>query len=473
MKIDLLSLEPENIVGGLSGQKILIYGPNDTGKTKQASKFEKPLILATEAGSNAVRAAKVTITRWSEFTDVVKQLTNEKTYDLMFEKYKTIVIDTAENLVGLAENAINMEFGTRDLGEIQQLEKGNPNGYVLARRSFSQEVNKLALYGYCVVFIGHEEEIEKLEELTGEMVLQKVPKYSNKEKSSMRWLRDLCDFVIYTKPRGIDPETGETIPSMAICKETANVFARSRYSIQTFVDPFSAKNIQEAIEKAIQKTAEEEDSNISYFERKDEGYTVEQLKSMIAPYMSQLWRIDDATRNACMLIVEQVLGEGRKVSSAKEGEEYSLEIIYNKLVALADNKGVNIELPDREEEEEEEETPSSKVTKTTKKTSSKKEEHTAAEDVQLTAEVAKDIEEAEEDEEEYTEEDFEELVGKIKAIAVACAEESITPKYTKIVEKHLGKGKLVKNATMDDMYALVKMYEDLNKMSIKEGLLID
>ena len=146
MKIDLLTLEPEDIVGGLSGQKILIYGPNDTGKTKQASKFEKPLILATEAGSNAVRATKVTITRWSEFTDVVKQLTNEKTYDLMFEKYKTIVVDTAENLVTLAENAINMEFGTRDLGEIQQLEKGNPNGYVLARRSFSQDIRQYRLF---------------------------------------------------------------------------------------------------------------------------------------------------------------------------------------------------------------------------------------------------------------------------------------------------------------------------------------
>ena len=164
----------------------------------------------------------------------------------------------------------------------------------------------------------------------------------------------------------------------------------------------------------------------------------------------------------------------RKVGSAKEGEEYSLEIIYNKLVALADNKGVNIELPDRDEEE----ISSPKKTKTTKKASSKnkeidEEEHTAAEDVQLAAKTVKDSEEAEEDEEEYTEDDFEDLIGDIKAIAVACAEENITPKYTKLVEKHLGKGNLVKNATMDDMHALVKLYEDLNKMSIKEGLLID
>lgn len=465
MKIDLLTLEPENIVGGLSGQKILIYGPNDTGKTKQASKFEKPLILATEAGSNAVRAAKVTITRWSEFTDVVKQLTNEKTYEAMFEKYKTIVIDTAENLVGLAENAVNMEFGTRDLGEIQQLEKGNPNGYVLARRSFSQEVNKLALYGYCVVFIGHEEEIEKLEELTGEIVLQKVPKYSNKEKSSMRWLRDLCDFVIYTKPRGIDPETGETIPSMAICKETTNVFARSRYSMQTFVDPFSAKNLQEAIEKAIQKTAEEEDSNITYFEKKEEGYTLKQLKEMISPYMAQLWKIDDVTKKACVAIVEGVLGEGRRVSNAQEGEEYSLEIIYNKLVSLANNKGINIELPDREDIEEdiEEEPKKSKATKSIKTST------TSSKSKKIVEDESAEVEEAR----EYTEEDFKDLTRKIKAIAVACAEESITPKYTKIVEKYLGEGKLVKNTTIKDMEALLNMYKDLDKMAVREGLLID
>lgn len=464
MKIDLLSLEPENIVGGLAGQKILIYGPNDTGKTKQASKFEKPLILATEAGSNAVKATKVTITRWSEFTDVVKQLTNDKTYDQMYEKFKTIIVDTAENLVALAENAINMEFGTRDLGEIQQLQKGNPNGYILARRSFSQEVNKLALYGYCIVFIGHEEEIEKLEELTGEMVLQKVPKYSNREKSSMRWLRDLCDFVIYTKPRGIDPETGETIPSIAICKETANVFARSRYSIQTFVDPFSAKNIQEAIEKAIQKTAEEEDSAITFFERKDEGYTLEQLKEMIAPYMAQLWRVDDATKRACAAIIEEVLGEGRKISGAKEGEEYSLEIIYNKLVMLADNKGIDIELPDIEEKEV---APVKKSTKKTPKTKTP-----VIEEEEIVEET--DDEEVEANEElDITEEEFNDLVVQIKKIALACADEGITPKYSKIVEKYLGKGKLVKDATIEDAETLIKIYEDLDKMSIKEGLLID
>ena len=458
MKIDLLTLEPENIVGGLSGQKILIYGPNDTGKTKQASKFEKPLIIATEAGSNAIKASKVSVTKWSEFTDIVKQLTNDKTYDLMFEKFKTIVVDTAENLVTLAENAINMEFGTRDLGEIQQLEKGNPNGYVLARRSFSQEVNKLALYGYCVVFIGHEEEIEKLEELTGEVVLQKVPKYSNKEKSSMRWLRDLCDFVIYTKPRGIDPETGETIPSMAICKETANVFARSRYSIQTFVDPFSAANIKEAIEKAIEKTAEEEESGITFFERKEEGYSLSELKAMIAPYMAQLWRVDESTKRTCMFIIEEVLGEGRKVSEAKEGEEYSLEIIYNKLVMLADNKGINIELPEREDvdvdDEEIEAKPKSKGR-------SKKVEP---------------IEEQEKEEVETTplsEVDFDTVFNRIKTIAVACAAEGITPKYKAIVTKHFGKNKLVKDATEEDIEALTKILEDLEKMSIKEGLLID
>lgn len=470
MKIDLLNLEPENIVGGMAGQKILIYGPNDTGKTKQASKFEKPLILATEAGSNAVRARKVSITRWSEFTDVVKQLTNEKTYEAMLEKYKTIIIDTAENLVTLAENAINMEFGTRDLGEIQQLAKGNPNGYILARRSFSQEVNKLALYGYCVVFVGHEEEIEKIEELTGETVLQKVPKYSNKEKSSMRWLRDLCDFVIYTKPRGIDPETGETIPSIAICKETANVFARSRYSIQTFVDPFSAKNIQEAIEKAISKTAEEEESGITYFEKKGEGYTLEELKEMIAPYMAQLWKVDEPTKIACMGIIEEVLGEGRKVSGAKEGEEYSLEIIYNKLVMLADNKGVDIELPERDASELVEE-----VKKTSKKTTKKTETvEETVEEVPINTETEETVNiEVSIESPEFSEEEFTNIIAEIKSIAVACAEEGITAKYTKIVEKHLGKGKLVKNATIEDAETLVKMLEELDKMAIKEGLLID
>jgi hypothetical protein len=68
----------------------------------------------------------------------------------------------------------------------------------------------------------------------------------------------MCDFCVYLRPNGIDKETYETIPSTAICKRTRNVFARSRFDIQTIVDPFTADNLVKAIEDAVKKSAKKD-----------------------------------------------------------------------------------------------------------------------------------------------------------------------------------------------------------------------
>ena len=93
-KIDLLSLTEDNLIGGIQQKKIMIYGSNDCGKTFQATKFEKPLLLMTESGGGALKVKKLPINKWSEFKTVVEELTNPKTFDKMFDVYKTIVIDT-------------------------------------------------------------------------------------------------------------------------------------------------------------------------------------------------------------------------------------------------------------------------------------------------------------------------------------------------------------------------------------------
>ena len=78
-KINLRELSNVGMVMSLKGQKIYLYGSNDLGKTYQACHMEKPLLLMTEAGGNAVNCAKVSVTKWSVFKDIVNQLTSEKT----------------------------------------------------------------------------------------------------------------------------------------------------------------------------------------------------------------------------------------------------------------------------------------------------------------------------------------------------------------------------------------------------------
>ena len=161
-KINLFDLEETGMVCSLKGQKIYLYGSNDTGKTFQSMKLPKPLLLMTESGGNGVRGKKQSVTKWAVFKDFVNQLTSEKMvrfdgstsndeddeaentksnkcpqYELMQEKFQTIVVDTVENLVDLAEQATCQEFGVRDLSEIQR----SRMVMLFYRKDFKTQVN--------------------------------------------------------------------------------------------------------------------------------------------------------------------------------------------------------------------------------------------------------------------------------------------------------------------------------------------
>ena len=334
-KIDLLSLTEDAFMSGMEGKKIMIYGVNDTGKTKQLTKLDRPLLIMTESGGSAVKCRKIPVSKWSKFKEIVESLTSEKTFEQMYESYRTILIDTGENLVDLPEKAVCNEFNVRDLSEIN----GKQNGYKIARTDFQMQINKLTSMGYTVVFICHEEKVEMEDEVTGETYNFIQPKGTSNEKSSMRMLRDLCDFCIYLRPNGIDPQTYETIPSTAICKRTKNVFARSRFAIQTFIDPFTAQGLVEAIEKAVEKSAEEEDANIEKYRLVKDDYTKEDYLEIIKPYVDALFPVCKEDIN---YIVEMELGEGRKISSATDKELTALDNIYNNLVTKATLLGIEV-----------------------------------------------------------------------------------------------------------------------------------
>lgn len=348
-KLDLRKLESSNMVMSLKGQKIFLYGSNDTGKTFQSCHFPKPLLIMTEAGGNAVNCPKVSCTKWAVFKDIVNQLTSEKTdkedkngrmeWETMQELYNTIIIDTVDNLIEQAEKATCQEFGVRDLSEIEDTRK---NGYSIYRRDFKSQIDKLCLYGYTVFFIGHEEYVDRDGiDANGKKAKIKYmqPKGSENVKASSRFVRDLCDFCIALIPNGVD-EDGNTIPSTAICKETKTEFARSRYAIQSKIESFSAKTLEKAILNAIAKSAENEGATTSEWHKEDNEYNAKDWIDLIQPYYKAIFnKYPDKAKE----IVELELGEGKKVSKANDDDIIALENIYNQLVTFAGNQGIKVE----------------------------------------------------------------------------------------------------------------------------------
>lgn len=337
-KIDLLNLEEDEVSYGLKGIKILIYGKNTLGKTPQAMKFPKPLLIMGESGGSALKGFKQSVNKKKDFVDIVLQLTNEKTLEQMQEKFQTIVIDTVEDIIELYETALAKEFGVRDVGEIQKLQKGNPNGYSVYRKEFKQHINMLTNCGYTVIFIAHEETVQI--ERNGVEVDFIQPKGSKGDKSASRFIRDLCDFRFYIKSNGIDKETKKTIMSTAWCVETDEFYAGSRFSIQSFINPFTAENVIEAIEKAQKRSAEEQDSGLKEFKFNTENYTKEDYFDAIKPYIA---RLNDLYPELVLEIVESQLGEGVKVTQATDDQLTELETIYTRLVNLACDRGIVVD----------------------------------------------------------------------------------------------------------------------------------
>ena len=347
-KINLRELKSEGMVTSLRGQKIYLYGGNNLGKTYQACHLEKPLLIMTEAGGNAVNCPKVPVTKWGVFKDLVNQLTSEKVdkedkagrmeWETMQDLYMTIVIDTVDNLIELAEKATCQEFGVRDLSEIEDTRK---NGYSIYRRDFKSQIDKLCMYGYTVVFIGHEEYVDKdiIENNKKVKIKYMQPKGSENVKASSRFVRDLCDFCIALVSNGVN-DNGDTIYSTAICKETKDIFARSRYKIQYKIEEFTAKNLEDAILNAIKASADSEGAVTKDWEKVDEEYKAQDWIALIQPYYKAVFsKFADKAKE----IVELELGEGKKVSKATDDDVVALENIYNQLVTFAGQQGIKVE----------------------------------------------------------------------------------------------------------------------------------
>ena len=348
-KINLRTLKNEGMVTSLRGQKILLYSSNDCGKTYQSCHLPKPLLLMTEAGGNAVNCPKVPVTKWGVFKDLVNQLTSEKVdkedkdgrmeWETMQDLYATIIIDTLGNLVDLAEKATCQEFGVRDLSEIEDSRK---NGYSIYRKDFKAQIDKVCMFGYTVVFIDHEEYVDKdVIDSNGKKIKIKYmqPKGSDNVKASSRFVRDLCDFCIALLPNGVD-ENGNTIYSTAICKETKEIFARSRYKMQSKIEEFTAKNLETAILKAIELSAKDEGAETKEWTKKDEEYNAKDWVELIQPYYKAIFsKFPEKAKD----IVEEELGEGNKVSKATNEDIVALENIYNQLVTFAGNQGIKVE----------------------------------------------------------------------------------------------------------------------------------
>jgi len=143
----------------------MVYGPPKIGKTTFCNQWPEALFLATEPGTAAMEAADIQISSWTDFRNVVGELKKKKGK----HRWKTLVIDTIDNLYEFLIDDVCTENNWQDLGDA-----GFGKGYKLARRKLTNAISTVRTLGMAVIFVSHERrevEVDDQGKRSGETLL--------------------------------------------------------------------------------------------------------------------------------------------------------------------------------------------------------------------------------------------------------------------------------------------------------------
>lgn len=300
--LDIFNPQVSVVAKGLEGKIITIYGSNNLGKTKQATRFKKPYYLGFEKGLGAIAGVPfAAINSWADFKKVNKQLTHKSTVAQAREVYQTIIFDEVEVSARYCSKFICDKYDSDTIASGRE-------GFGLWKEyetAYFEEIDKLIGAGFTVVFIAHQTEDKQ----------GKV--WAKGDKRALAPIIDNSDIVVHVRTNGTD-EKNQVIKSSAFLAETSEFFARSRFDyIQTMLPEFTAEALEEAIIKAIEKQEEIEGIKaVTYSEQK------KTLVSEVLDYDSLRAKIIDAGKllhsknkgEVVTEIIENGLGKGKKVT---------------------------------------------------------------------------------------------------------------------------------------------------------------
>jgi hypothetical protein len=212
-----------------------IYGAPKIGKSEFCSQMDSPLFIATEAGLNSLEVFQIPTSNWLEFLEVCKLVAAGK------HSYKTIVIDTADNLYKFCSDYI---CKLNNITHESDLEWGK--GYSLVNDEFLRALTKLSLLPYGLWMTSHSQEKE-IKSRTGS-ITKVTPTLAN---SARKIVLGMSDFILYaesiqTKDKG-EVRVLHTKPTenYEAGDRTKRLPATMKFDFATFLNEFNGGNENE------------------------------------------------------------------------------------------------------------------------------------------------------------------------------------------------------------------------------------
>lgn len=325
-RIDILNLKPTTISRDLKGKFILLYSAPKVGKTSMAASFPKNLLLATEVGYHALaNISAQDITSWSDFKSVLRQLRS----DAAKEMFETITIDTVSLLWDLCEKFICQQEGVKTLGDIPY-----GGGYTLAKKEFSEAMRELSLMGYGIVFITHEEKVNKKNPKTGEEYAYVQPALN---KRPFEIINRLVDIIAYIS---VGFDENEVSVRKVHTRETPTLMAGSRFKFLSSGFDFGYKQLADELYNAIEMegkmgaTIVDTPDRPILVEKRPFHEAMEEAKKIWGECITSAKDDPETMVNKMSAIVQNVFGRPVKLSSVTAVQQDLLELAIDELKAL-------------------------------------------------------------------------------------------------------------------------------------------
>jgi len=194
---------PKDAVGELLRYVLLVYGREKIGKTTWAASYPDALFLSTEPGTKGLRIHEYNAEdggcrNWGLVRSAVGLLEEQP------DRYKTVVIDTADRAYELCLDHVCAELGIDHPGVSPDGKEDFGKSWKAVRKEFTDVIHRILQTGRGLVFTSHSKE-ENYKARTGEPFTRIHPSMSGQARAVVEALVDMFFYADYM--RAPDGET--------------------------------------------------------------------------------------------------------------------------------------------------------------------------------------------------------------------------------------------------------------------------
>lgn len=346
MAIDIFSIKPNVITRDLKGKSFLIYGERKSGKTSNAVKFPRPILLAFEKGYSFLDGIIAQpINTWREALEVKKQLLNDAKAVANGEKdsttFQTVIVDTADLAYDFCEKFIVDKEGIEYLDE-----STNMRAYRALSREYDKFFQEIVKAGYTLVIISHATS-KQLKE-NGVKYDKTIPTVPDRGFQVISRLVDVCAYASYEN----DEDKNNQVNSMLTLRGSKNLEAGSRNKYMSDKIPFTYQALCDDMAQAIDRLEHEDGATISdaptqMYQDVSEKVDFKKVKTEIGKIAKKLNEIDKESEEAVHVpeykkIVENYLGKNRLVKDCEESQADMLALILEDLEAYVKENNITV-----------------------------------------------------------------------------------------------------------------------------------